>query len=259
MTTRLRRAAAALFMRPAGLALGVTLACVPRTAHAFSDPLSFADPVELGGGGNRFFTGSVADGFGCDVCHAGGSSPRLTLLGLPLSGYAPATAYEIRVEWPAELEHIGLALEITGPSGAAAGSLRLPPASELPDPERCEPVEDGIAAGVLTELQGRTVLSVPDCGARRVRLLWIAPSEARDALRFSGGLVASDGEADVAGDGVTLFAHVLPPTRSSGIPASDISGGCSVHAPARGRSLLPFAALVLGWTIWLRVRRARSR
>ena len=118
----------------AGAWLVTALACSP--AHAFSDPLSFADTVQLGGGGGRFFTGSPADGYGCDVCHSGGPSAKLQLVGLPLAGYQPGASYEIRVEWPVTLQNMGLALEITDAGGQAAGALRLPPSSELPNEER---------------------------------------------------------------------------------------------------------------------------
>lgn len=214
---------------------GLWLACLALLgwashARAFSDPLTFSDPTPMGGGGGRYFTGSAADGFGCNVCHQGGARAAATITGLPLAGYRPGAAYEVRLDWPASLEHLGIELEITDSAGHGAGELRLPPASELPNEERCEPVEDGFGAGELTELEQRTVLSVVDCGAKRLRFLWVAPSEARGSLRFSGGLVASDGEADAAGDGVTMFAHTLPVARGGAVPATEISGGCAVRA-----------------------------
>jgi hypothetical protein len=88
-----------------------------------------------------------------------------------------------------------------------------------------------------------------------VRLLWTAPLDARETLRFSGGLVASDGEADVAGDGVTLFAHALPPAGAGPAPASEITGGCSVarHPAHPGSATAVLAALALR----LRARRRR--
>jgi len=221
----------------------VGLCTVVEPARAFSDPLSFADPVQMGGGGGRYFTGSTTDGYGCNVCHAGGQAAEVVITGLPLAGYRPGTAYEARVEWPATLEHLGLMLEITDSNGVQAGELRLPPQNELPNEERCEPFEDGFSAGTLIESEQRSLLAVADCGAKRVRFLWIAPSEARGTLRFSGGLVAADGEADSAGDGATQFAHALPLTRSGGALASDIQGGCSAVARGarspRGTTLLP--------------------
>lgn len=225
----------------------VGLLWVPHHAHAFSDPLSFADAVQIGGGGGRYFTGSASDGYGCNVCHAGARAADVVITGLPLAGYRPGTAYEARVEWPAALEHMGLMLEITDRSGVQAGELRLPPQNELPNEERCEPVEDGFSAGTLIEGEQRSLLSVADCGAKRVRFLWVAPSEPRGTLRFSGGLVAADGEADAAGDGVTQFAHALPVARSGEALASDIQAGCSALAPrAPCFSLAWTLALALG-------------
>lgn len=226
-------------------------------ARAFSDPVSFSDPVQMGGGGGRYFTGSARDGYGCNVCHAGGEAAEVVITGLPLAGYQPGTAYEARVEWPATLEHLGLMLEITDRNGVQAGELRLPPQNELPNEERCQPVEDGFGAGEIIQSDQRSLLSVADCGAKRVRFLWIAPREARGALRFSGGLVASDGEADSAGDAATQFVHELPMGRGTGALASDIQGGC--HATPRsaaGPSTTWTMLLALG--LLLRRRRANG-
>lgn len=239
-------------MRACAMLLAVTAALAATgEARAFSDPISFSDPVQMGGGGGRYFTGSASDGYGCNVCHAGGARAEATITGLPLSGYRTGTAYEVRVEWPATLEHMGLMLEITDASGARAGAVRLPPESELTNEERCEPVEDGFMAGELIETEQRTLVSVPDCGAKRVRFLWTAPGDPRGTLRFSGALVASDGEADAAGDGVTLFAHALPQARGS-VPAADVTAGC--NASARGGSS-ERALLIFALAVWLARRR----
>jgi hypothetical protein len=228
-------------------------------ARAFSDPASFSDPVHMGGGGRRYFTGSARDGYGCNVCHAGGKAAEVVITGLPLAGYQPGTAYEARVEWPASLEHLGLMLEITDRNGVQAGELRLPPPGELPNEERCEPFEDGFGAGEIIQSDQRSLLSVADCGAKRVRFLWIAPREARGALRFSGGLVASDGEADAAGDAATQFAHELPMGRGTGALASDIHGGCgATPRSAAAPSTLLLMVLALGLLLW-RQRRNGAR
>src|SRR5207244_2345573 len=64
--------------------LVVGLASGPvRHARAFSDVEGFGKPVEQGGGGGRWFTGSATDGFTCGVCHRGGHSPDLNIFGLP--------------------------------------------------------------------------------------------------------------------------------------------------------------------------------
>jgi hypothetical protein len=236
----------------------LALAAVPHVAQAFSDPAAFGDEVAMGGGGGRFFTGSPADGFGCDVCHGEGPQSDLLILGLPVTGYQAGTAYEVQVQWSAQLEHVGLALELTDDSGHGAGTLRLPPADELPEPERCEPVEDGLAAGVLTELDAqRTILSVPDCGAKRVRFLWTAPADARGAVALSGGLVVSNAMADYGGDTTTMFTRALAPLEGGPAVAADTRAQCNAGVPRRGRwplpssTLLTFSALL----VW----RARKR
>lgn len=234
----------------------------PHSARAFSDPLAFNDEVAAGGGGGRFFTGSSADGFGCDVCHRSGRQIELHILGLPLAGYEAGAAYEVQIEWPAQLEHFGLALEITDDDGKGAGSVRLPPASELPEPERCEPVEDGLSAGVLTELEGaRTILSVPDCGAKRVRFLWTAPAQPQGPLRLTGGLVVSNNMADYGGDVTTMFTRALAPAGDAPALASDIRAQCHAMPGARFRhaSLLLAAWLSCGALLLPRMRRRRAR
>ncbi|MEE9384391.1 MAG: hypothetical protein V3V08_13385 [Nannocystaceae bacterium] len=55
----------------------------PSALRAFSEPSSYADPTPEGGGGGRWFTGSVADRYTCDVCH--GSAP----LDLAVEAYFP--------------------------------------------------------------------------------------------------------------------------------------------------------------------------
>jgi hypothetical protein len=238
----------------------LALALEPHVARAFSDPAAFADEVAAGGGGGRFFTGSPADGFGCDVCHGEGAQTDLQILGLPIAGYEAGVAYEVQVQWPAWLEHFGLALELTDESGHAAGSLRLPPAGELAEPERCEPVEDGLGAGLLTELDDqRTILSVPDCGARRVRFLWTAPPDARGTLELSGGFVVSNAMADYGGDATTMFTRALTPIDGGAAVASDIHAQCNVAAPAAGQRRPPFSLLfacgaLLSWRVRKRQR-----
>jgi hypothetical protein len=236
-------------------ACALTLCTAP--ARAFSDPLSFGDGVELGGGGGRYFTASVADGYGCDVCHRGAARPTVEIIGLPLAGYRPNTAYELRVEWPASLEHLGLALEITDGAGVAAGTLRLPPESELPIEERCEPGTDGVPATTLTEVGARRIVQVPDCGARRARFLWTTDAGLRGVVRLSGGLVASDGEADFEGDGVTMFAHAVAPARAELASASDLRGTRSA-SPGHRRAPLPPTLLLCAAALLLARRRKHS-
>jgi hypothetical protein len=240
----------------------VLLACAaitaaPARALAFSEPATFESDVAEGGGGGRFFTGSPADGYTCKVCHGGASSPDVQISGLPLDGYIPGTAYEVTIDWPDELENVALALELDDARGKAAGRLRLPPQDELFEPERCAPVAAGIGAGQLVDADERTILEVPNCGAQRVRFLWVAPAEDHGAVWFAGSLVRADGMSDVAGDGVTNFNGVLASPSQSSADTRALSAGCSTArgASSRGGSLAASFVLIT----LLRVRRRRRR
>ena len=237
--------------------LGATAWSSP--AHAFSDPSSFAAHPAAAGGGGRYFTGSPADGYTCAVCHQGGEEPAVRVLGLPIAGYKPGGAYEIVVDWPDTLDKISGALEITDLNGKPAGELRLPPQAELLPAEVCEPVSDLIpAASLVDTTDGRHVVTLPDCGAKQLRLLWIAPSVASERVWFAGSLVVSNGEADVTGDGVTAFAHVLAPMSSGeSSVALETSAGCSVERVAgHARGLWLPLTLMAAWFIR---RRAATR
>jgi hypothetical protein len=222
------------------------------SARAYSDPASFdLSPLAAGGGG-RFFTGSPADGYTCKVCHEGGAEPRVSVLGLPLAGYRPGESYEVTVEWSEQLEKVALALELSDGLGKAAGRIRLPQGAEIEEPELCEPVGDGWLAAQLTELSSeRQIIQVPDCGAKRVRFLWTAPSDAVGQVWFAGSMVASDGESDPHHDGVTDFGRAL----GTSALASETTAQCSAAfgGTTRNRSaavLIALAALLC----WIRRR-----
>lgn len=243
------------------LALGL---CWSSAAHAFSDPAAFADPADAGGGGGRFFTGSPADGYTCRVCHGGGVNPAMLITGLPIAGYAPSTAYEVTIAWRDDVANAALEAEITDASGRAAGSLRLPPDNELLDSELCLPLGSHVGAGTLLDAPGRSVISVPDCGSRRLRFLWIAPSADIGPVWLSGSIVSSDAKGDVKGDGVTDFSRRLPSPSAPDPSASTVRSGwkglgCSAAParPARTAALgLPFLLVTL--LVWRR-RIARLR
>ena len=101
-------------------------ASLPTHALAFSSPETYDLPTLEAGGGGRFFTGTPADGFGCDVCHEGGPPVELQIAGLPVDGYEPGASYEITITWPLSAEHIALLAEITDESRQKAGTLTLP-------------------------------------------------------------------------------------------------------------------------------------
>lgn len=214
-------------------------------AHAFSDPASFQlSPVAAGGGG-RFFTGSPADGYTCKACHEGAQEPNAKVLGLPLSGYRPGASYEVTVQWPEQQSRIALALELTDGRGMSAGSVRLPPQNEIEAPEFCDPQSEQILAAQLSELpDARQIISVPDCGSKRVRFLWTAPEADVGPVWFAGSMVASDGEGDPFHDGVTDFGRII----YSPAIASNTTARCSVNAgrvAGTAPSWLSVSALVI--------------
>ena len=86
----------------AGLTLAANFAFLLHAglAHAFSAPGVFAKAASAGGSEGRFFTGSPADGYNCDVCHSGGKSFPLYVTGVPVKGYTPGKPYELRFSWP---------------------------------------------------------------------------------------------------------------------------------------------------------------
>jgi hypothetical protein len=223
----------------AALLLGLA---TPRV-QAFSDPNAFALSTPRAGGDGRYFTGSPADGYTCKVCHAGGTEPRLLVTGLPVDAYRPGASYEIVVDWPDSFEKFSLALELTDLVGQAAGSLRLPPQAELEPPELCEPVGDRTpAASLAATASGRSIVQLPDCGAKRVRLLWTAPARDVGQVVFAGSAVASNGEGDTAGDGVTDFGRALG---SPAAPAVRALGAGQCNAAAVGGEHR--ASLAWGW------------
>lgn len=86
---------------------GVATLGVSSRAWAFTNPTDYGtypdgSPASVGFGAGRYFTGSPADGYSCEVCH---SNPRnysfpLTHKGLPLDGYVPGKQYKIEISWP---------------------------------------------------------------------------------------------------------------------------------------------------------------
>src|SRR5262249_50188347 len=108
------------------IGLTAVLVLSQSRARAFSDPYRFNDDVLAGGGGGRWFTGSPADGYGCDVCHAGARLRGIIVQGLP-ERYLPGTMYDIQIDWPAS-EHVTAVVEVTDELGNGAGALALPSA-----------------------------------------------------------------------------------------------------------------------------------
>jgi hypothetical protein len=231
-------------------------------ARAYSDPTIYQEDALAGGGGGRYFTGSSADGFGCDVCHEGGEVVDLSITGLPLEGFEPGTAYEIAIAWPASAEHVALVAELTDEARMGVGTLELPRPDATPEPERCSGELLGAPSSALHgATSGRQLVSVIDCGARMLRFRWTAPAIAPDSVWFHVGFITTDEDTTPQGDGVTMARHVLPRagTTSAGEPRPTrvIAQGCSAtHAQRDRRSALALLCLLVALA-WRRAHATR--
>ena len=197
----------------------------------FSTPLLFAEPVHVGGGDGRFFTGSPRDGFGCEVCHRGAEGPRVEVHGLG-DTYEPGSTLELTLTWLDEARDVGLMGEIVDAEGHAVGTLSTPPLNALDPAERCA---GGNLAVRLVEdpEQVRTLFGVPACGAAALRVQWTAPAEDAGPAFVHIGAVGSDASDDPEGDGVWMYAHEL--SSPSGEAGSE---GCRVGPGSTSALLL---------------------
>jgi hypothetical protein len=215
-----------------------------QSAAAFSAPVAYDDPIDLGGGGGRWFTGSAADGFGCDVCHAGGPAAEIWVSGLPLDGYVPGSAYELTIAWPPEVQDLALIAEVTDEAAQTAGTLDLPRFDTLQPDELCSPEEGGFPAyGMHDTLDGRRTVSIIDCGARRMRFRWTAPAVDVGTVWLNAGFVWSDDSADPTGDGVTMVSRAIDAGRSA-VAARELVQGCATGGPAGAPR-----SLAVGWVV----------
>jgi hypothetical protein len=240
------------------MTIGVCLQ-LPAPARAFSDPQAYADPVDLGGGAGRWFTGSSADGYGCDVCHTGAAGADLTISGLPIAGFVSGRSYEVTVTWPVSVPHLALVAEFSDEQRRGAGTIALPRPEALKPDELCGAELAGeLPAQVHDADSGRKLVSVIDCGARKLRFQWTPPPppSAAGPLWFNVGFVSSNQDAAPTGDGVTLVRQPLPAAGQS-LPARSIAQGCDV-LPARaggGRGSMMFLLLMaaVGWRSKVRI------
>jgi hypothetical protein len=208
------------------------LCAVPAIAFAYSDPTLYAEPTDIGGGGGRWFTGSSADGYGCDVCHTGGSGPDLSIIGLPTDGFMPGQHYEISIAWP-EKAQLALIAEFTDEQRHGAGTVTLPRPEATKEVERCALDEGGqLPTGLFAAESGRNLFSVIDCGAKSTRFRWTAPTTAGGPVWFNLGFVASNEDAMPGGDGVTMVRHALH-AAGAVLDTRPIAQGCSVVIGAR--------------------------
>ena len=227
------------------------------SARAFSDPLSYQDDVLLGGGGGRWFTGSTADGYGCDVCHDGGPAADLVITGLPLDGFSPGASYEIVIGWPSA-EHVALLAELTDEARIGVGTLELPRPEATPESERCGGELLGAPSSAVHALQDtsmRQLVSVVDCGARQVRFRWTVPAIAPDAVWLHVGFITSNEDTTPEGDGVTMARRVMLRGGTSS-EAEVVAQGCSALTPrAASRAPAAWTSLIVVGLAWSRSRR----
>jgi hypothetical protein len=218
----------------AGWAVFLACQAPALSAHAFSDPFAYTEPPEAGGGGGRWFTGSSADGYGCDACHGGAPGADLAIAGLPLAGFAPGQAYEITITWPPTTPNLVLIAELTTEQRSGAGTLALPRPDALRPEEVCSGEEMGFPSSEIHQAElGRQLVSVIDCGARALRFLWTAPSLITGSAWLDVGFVRSNVDGDVTGDGVTMVRRAIPPANAGGAERRVATSGCSASPGVR--------------------------
>jgi hypothetical protein len=217
-------------------------------ARAYQDPQRFAAPIDTGGGGGRFFTGSPADAYTCKVCHTLGKSIDLRIAGLPLTGYQPGRTYRMVVDWRDDLKSTGFEFEVTDGAGRALGQLSMPSKAELTEADLCQPSTVGLPDLIVlpVESSSRTVASAVSCGGHQATVDWTAPTAVPAPVdgvpvgtvaHFNGSFVASDDDGTVAGDSVTDFQRVIDVQGAP--PAREISAGCHVAGTGTGMRTRP--------------------
>jgi hypothetical protein len=227
----------------AAAALLAALQCT--RAHAYQDPMRFAAPIDSGGGGGRFFTGSPADAYTCKVCHTGGKAVHLQIAGLPVEGYTPGKIYRISISWPPGLKNVGTDFEITDGAGHPFGTLSMPTRDDLGTVDLCMQVEGGLPDTIVLpplESSQRLIAAAVSCGGGRSTVDWTAPTPGTDAeslrigptAHFNGSLVSSDADGTVAGDDVTDFSRAINLAQQSAPLGRKVSGDCSAAQPRAG-------------------------
>lgn len=213
-------------LRASGLLSGVLLGLAwPDTGLAWSSSSRFSEAALASGGGGRFFTGSVADPYTCEVCHE--PAGELSLLLVLPETYEPGLTYTIEMIWSSELHHVAANLEVVDGEGRPAGTLIVPDAEADGAPDAALCPESTVSATALYETeqqeldadgamtsQTRQIVTVDGCGASMMYAQWVAPTEAVDQVRFVGAAVAGDTldeteQADADGDQVAVVSFAV--------------------------------------------------
>lgn len=273
----LHRAAAAAVLVTAQLA-------TTGVARAYSDPFVYPEPATQGGGGGRWFTGSPADGYGCDVCHQGGAPAELEIGGLPAGGYTPGANYEVVVSWPFTAEHVALVAEFSDENGLGAGGISPPAMETITPAELC--VDGAFPIQPLSDnATGRNFVTIVDCGARMTRFRWTAPTAAASTpptagvagggapagaaapapvlggpppkVWFNLGFVLSNADTRPEGDGVTLVAYPMAPLGQAQ-ETQIVAQGCALAAIHETGPRHAWIGTGSGIVVLLALRRAKS-
>ncbi|MDH5491165.1 MAG: hypothetical protein OEY14_04370 [Myxococcales bacterium] len=250
-----------------GLLLALSLLLQARAARAYDGIASFGAPAIEGGGGGRYFTGSIRDGHACGVCHlepgarAPLEGPEIRVAGLPSAGYLPGRTYELDVYWtPGAGVGAAASLELLSSwTAESVGSMSLPPPAELSAGEFCA----GRPATSLFEAEPTRTLAILElCTVSRMRLRWTAPTAPSGPVWLSVAVVHADGDGLPGGDAVSE-RRLFVPVANSPVESSSVQLGCSLvrgaplaHAAAPPWPELPLAGLGLlaGLLAWRRRR-----
>ncbi|MEZ4335144.1 MAG: hypothetical protein R3B82_00760 [Sandaracinaceae bacterium] len=241
----------------------------PSTAFAFKEFRQFGlapvpgppmdptmDPDPPGGGG-RYFTGSLSDGYTCAVCHFGGPTPELPLeveiSPDPLEdGYRSGTEYQITVTLP-------FTRNGANPTGAFAGNLEIVDlegrgaGTMTVMPDLCD---DGVTvAAHLADLPTRQVAGVDNCGATVLRTTWTAPETSTGPVWLNVAAVYAYMPLDTPDDDDTsTWARIIPPLGGS-TDVTRVDNAC--HAsPGRPSSAPWLLGLVALGALLRRTRRS---
>lgn len=252
MSRRISRASVCV-----GLVAGmIAWSLQPARAAAYAEPSSFGQSVMLGGGGEKFFTGSPAEGYTCQVCHAGATGSAISVLGFPVEGYLPGQTYPITIDWSDDLPAVGLNLEVTDAAGNRFGDLAaMDPAALSPD-DLCSGGNGVSATEVFDLSNGRRVLTVAKCGQHQTTFQWRAPTQPGQGW-LSGSVVVANRKKDVLGDGVTNISRVFGVQGGPAPQAADFVGSCSVVRP-QSQSVPPSCVLLVLVVSGLRRRPRRK-
>lgn len=146
----------------------------------------------MGGGGERWFTGSPADGYTCSVCHSPAEGQReypLYVTGLPLEGYTLAEAREVVLSWP-EFSQRWRELR-PNPMMPAAPGDSAPAMSMIAELV----AESGKASGTI-EIRGGTATAAEQCEVTRPNL---QPRLAARLFQVRAGIPAIQVKPDANG------------------------------------------------------------